>query len=74
MYKEPYTATTTSQYRVQGNRIKSALTYIGHCSDLYRSRARPIVVRMRTNIDSLADQYRCPMHSTIGPHMVPIVE
>lgn len=54
-------------------REKSVSTYIGHCSDLYRSSARPIVVRMQTNIDSLADHYRFHMHSTIGPHMVPIV-
>ena len=54
-------------------REKGVSTYIGHCSDLYRSRARPIVVRMRTNIGSLADHYRFHLHSTIGPHMVPIV-
>lgn len=54
-------------------REKGASTYIGHCSDLYRSSARPIVVRMRTNIGSLADHYRFHLHSTIGPHMVPIV-
>ena len=39
-------------------REKGVSTYIGHCSDLYRSSARPIVVRMRTNIGSLADHYR----------------
>ena len=55
-------------------REKGVSTYIGHCSDPYRSSARPIVVRMQTNIGSLADHYRFHMHSTIGPHMVPIVE
>ena len=54
-------------------REKGVTTYIDHCSDLYRSRARPIVVRMRTNIDSLADQYRFHMHSTIGLYVAPIV-
>ena len=54
-------------------REKGVSTYIGHCSDLYRSSARPIVVRMQTNIDSLADHYTFHRHSTIGPHMVPIV-
>ena len=55
-------------------REKGVSAYIGHCSDLYRSSARPIVVRMRTNIGSLADHYRFHMHSTIGSHMAPIVE
>ena len=55
-------------------REKGVTTYIDHCSDLYRSRARPIVVRMRTNIGSLADQYRFHIHSTIGSHVEPIVE
>ena len=55
-------------------REKGVSTYIGHCSDLYRSSARPIVVRMWTNIGSLADQYRFHMHSTIGSHAGPIVE
>ena len=54
-------------------REKGVSTYIGHCSDLYRSRAWPIVVRMRTNIGSLADHYRFHLHSTIGPHMEAIV-
>ena len=54
-------------------REKGVSTYIGHCSDLYRSRARPIVVRMRTNIGSLADHYRFHMHSTIGSYVEPIV-
>ena len=54
-------------------REKGVSTYIGHGSDLYRSRARPIVVRMRTNIDSLADHYRFHLHSTIGLYVAPIV-
>lgn len=54
-------------------REKGVSTYIGHCSDLYRSRARPIVVRMRTNIGSLADHYWFHMHSTIGSYVEPIV-
>ena len=54
-------------------RGKGVSTYISHCSDLYRSRARPIVVRMRTNIGSLADHYRFHMHSTIGSYVEPIV-
>ena len=64
----PSSPSATPPLREQG-----ASTYIGHCSDLYRSRARPIVVRMRTNIDSLADQYRFHMHSTIGTTCGPIV-
>ena len=55
-------------------REKGVTTYIDHCSDLYRSRARPIVVRMRTNIGSLADHYRFHLHSTIGLYVAPIVE
>ncbi len=33
-------------------------TYIGRCSDLYWSTLRAILVRARTNIGSLVDQYR----------------
>lgn len=33
-------------------------THIGRCSDLYWSTLRAILVRARTNIDSLMDQYR----------------
>ena len=46
----PSSASATPALREQG-----VSTYIGHCSDLYRSSARPIVVRMRTNIGSLVD-------------------
>ena len=65
----PFSPSTTPPLRGKG-----VSTYIGHCSDLYRSSARAIVVRMRTNIGSLADQYRFHMHSTIGSHVGPIVE
>ena len=64
----PYSPSSTPPLRE-----KSVSTYIGHCSDLYRSRARPIVVRMRTNIGSLADHYRFHLHSTIGSYVEPIV-
>lgn len=64
----PSSPSSTPPLREQG-----VSTYISHCSDLYRSSARPIVVRMRTNIGSLVDHYRFHLHSTIGSYVEPIV-
>ena len=47
----PTSPSATPPLREQG-----ASTYIGHCSDLYRFVCGPIVVRMRTNSGSYADQ------------------
>ena len=41
-------------------------TYIGRCSDLYWSTLRAILVCARTNIGSLADQYRFISFTTIA--------